>query len=165
MGGMAAQIPIRERSGGERGGAREGAGGQGARGGGRPRWDVGGAPGIGRDGARGVREVHARAEPARSPAGGRHGDGGGPAPAARGADHRAGRPLEHPCRHSLSGSLAGRIRLRADPPSDGGSGDLGDLARPAMAVAEVRRVAGRRAEDQPGRLWSSGFALDRILFS
>ncbi len=55
-----------------------------------------------------------------------------------GADHR-GRPARlHPRRRAVHRGLAARQRLRAAVQPDGGRGDRGDLPRPAVAVAAPR---------------------------
>ena len=78
---------------------------------------------------------------------GRESRRGRPPDATARAHHREGRPLEHPCRHPLSRSVARRLGLRTDPKPDGGPGDLGDFPGPALAVAAFRGGAGRWAQD------------------
>ena len=96
MGGMAAQIPIKNDPAANEAAHGEGAPGQGARGDRRPRRHLGGAPGAGADRARGVQPGHADAEPDRRAARGRAGDRGRPAGLpAEGADHREGLAHEH----------------------------------------------------------------------
>ena len=90
MGGMAAQIPIKNDPAANEAAHRQGARRQGARSRRRPRRHLGGASGSGADREGGIRSAHADAEPAASAARGRAGHGRGSAAGARRA--RSPRP-------------------------------------------------------------------------
>jgi malate synthase len=68
----------------------------------------------------------------------------GPAGGARWRDHRSGPAVEHRRGHSVSGGVAARQRMRADLQPDGGCRHRRDLPRAGLAMGEARREAERR---------------------
>ncbi len=59
--------------------------------------------------------------------------------------HRGRAPAQRPRRRAVPGGVAARLRLRAALQPDGGRGHRRDLARPGLAVDPPRRRARRRA--------------------
>ena len=87
MGGMAAQIPIKNDPAANERGARKSAAGQAARSEGGARWNLGRASGAGADREADFRRAHEDAEPDLREARGRPRHGGGSAEGAGGRDH------------------------------------------------------------------------------
>ena len=151
--------PVAHGRGGEPQGVRGRAGGQAARGRERLRRHLGGAPGLGTGGDRGVRRGARRAsqpggQAARRRAGLRRG-----AP-RRGLDarraHRGGAALERQRRHPIPLVMAARQRRRRHLRPDGGRRDRRDRPRPGLAMDPPRSDARRRPHDH-ARSWSASW--------
>ena len=146
MGGMAAQIPIKDDPAANARALAKVRADKGARARERPRRCVGRASRARAGRGRGLR-AHRRAEPARREARRRaRGRGGAPGRAT-------GDITETGLRQNLSvgvasRGLAARLGLRAAAPPDGGRGHGRDLAHAGLAVAAPRRAARRRARDR-----------------
>ena len=107
-------------------------------------------PGLVADREGDLRRAHAGAEPARRQARGRAGHRA--TTCSRSPDghaHRGRPPPQRPRRRPVPRGLAARERLRAALQPDGGRGDGRDLARPGLAVAPPRRRARRQAPARP----------------
>ena len=69
---------------------------------------------------------------------------------ARRRDHRGRPALEHRCRHAVSGIVAARQRLRSDLQPDGRRRHRRNLPRAGLAVGAPRRQAQRRPSGDAG---------------
>ena len=144
MGGMAAQIPIRNNPRGERRGDGTRSPGQASRSSRRARWHVGRASGIGADSTRNLRRVHEDAEPdsrSEGSAVANHRRQSARNPAWR--HHRERTAPEHRRCSPISAGVVGRIRVRPDLRFDGRRRHGGNLSRANLAVASLRRALRR----------------------
>ena len=151
MGGMAAQIPIKNDPEANERGPREGAAGQTARGAGRPRRHLGGASRAGAARQGSLRRAHEDAEPDRTARGSGTDDRRGPADSpAPGRSPRKGCAGISTSGSSISRRGCDGTGLRSDLQPDGGRRDGRDLPRAGLAVGAARRADVRRSSGDGG---------------
>ena len=143
MGGMAAQIPIKDDPGRQRERDGQGARRQAPRSARRARRHVGRASGAGRDCQAGVRRGHARSRTSSTGCARTSSRTRSAARAAGRHAHRGGASAEHSRRHSVPRSLARRPGRGTDLQPDGRRRDRRDLAHADLAMDQARREAGR----------------------
>ncbi len=151
MGGMAAQIPIKNDPAANEQALAKVRADKAARSRRRSRRHVGGPSRTGRRRQGGLRLPHAHAEPAHADQSRLPGDGSRSVAGSPGDDHARGIADQRVGRRALSRSMAARQRLRAAVPSDGGRGHGRDIAGPNLAVdSPSARVLWRRHQDHGG---------------
>ena len=162
MGGMAAQIPIKNDPAGQRRGHGEGAGRQGPRGRRRPRRHLGGPPRPGADRQEVVRRPHAAAQPDRPPPRRRAGDGrrlAARSPRARSPSAGCAHNIDVGIQY-MAAWLGGNGCVPHLQP-DGRRRHGGNLPRPDLAVGSpAQRRPGRRPA-RSRRTWSAGCSRSR----